>query len=760
MFAVTLQAQQRTTLLNETFDSDEIPSGWTLSATGAENWSISKSNNAGGAANELFFYWKPNFTGVSRVITKPIDLSNAENVFVSMKHYLDVYSGSNKIGFATSTDGSSWNIAWEHDYTENGQYRVVEQISTPDLGKPEVYFCIFFDGTSTNIDYWYFDDFEVFVQENVHANMLSIDVDEYTYDKNIKAAFTIENRGSETIESFSVKTVVRNDETNETNIISQTFDTELASFESSQFVMDDSFELNPGVYMMYIDITEINNEDYSSDNEMSKKFNIAMGTCHKTPMIEHFSASTCGPCVAVNFAMEQLTDANPGRFTYTKYQISTDPYYTEEAGIRQHYYGVSAIPHMFLNGTDQGHTYLTQEILDSANEQTGYSNVRGAFNIEGNTINVIADFMSYVKMENVKAFISVNEKETNNNTGSNGETAFHHVFMKMLGSAEGNTININAGEYQRLEFSQDMSETNVEDMNDLEVSLWLQNPVTKEIYNSHFAYEYSGHCYPVQNLSATAQENGKGATFQVSWDAPESGSPVGYNIYFDGEMIEENYQQTSYQNNNLAESVLDHKSHVIEVVALYENDRNSVGVAKIIDGNNEVEIVCPTPSELSATVETDVTDYEHKYRVSMNWSSVDEAEMYVVYVNGTEAGRVNTNSYVAGFDEDGNYSFTVSSVCPVGESEQSEGYSFVLDGTSIDEYSNSFELFPNPVKDELTIVSSEAIESISIFDIRGICIMESDNVSERTNISNLNSGMYFIKIKTNDNEITRKFVKE
>ena len=46
-------AQNRAIHLRETFDSASLPEGWTVTETGAANWIISESNNAGGEANEL-----------------------------------------------------------------------------------------------------------------------------------------------------------------------------------------------------------------------------------------------------------------------------------------------------------------------------------------------------------------------------------------------------------------------------------------------------------------------------------------------------------------------------------------------------------------------------------------------------------------------------------------------------------------------------------------------------------------------------------
>jgi hypothetical protein len=168
--------------------------------------------------------------------------------------------------------------------------------------------------------------------------------------------------------------------------------------------------------------------------------------------------------------------------------------------------------------------------------------------------------------------------------------------MKMLSGDQGKDLGTNAGEYQRLEFSYDMSSTFMEDINDLEVALWIQDGETKEIYNSHYAYEYTEHCYPARNLNVVAKT--------VKWDAPEKGNPAGYNVYVDGKLVAEkisSLEYTSEWKNN----------RYVEVVAVYENDKTSVGIVKQITSEenvNEIETndisVYPNPVDDKLYIET------------------------------------------------------------------------------------------------------------------------------------------------------------
>ena len=580
-------AQSRGIILNETFDSASLPEGWTTSEGAEENWIISQTNNAGGSANELQLSWWPVIYGSSRVMTAPVNLSGINEVVVSFSHYLDNQINEYTLSIATSTDGNDWNTAWSQTYGETGLYEVEQLISTPDMGNENVYFSIFYEGSSFTMNGWYFDNFQISTQDNLDIELLSVDMTEMLNYGSHDVRFTVQNTGSTTIESVEA---TFKDFFNNGNIVTETFEVNIESLEKQELTFTEKAYLAPGTYVMPIEIVSVNGTDDSNDgnNFIEKEINVGMGLTQKIPMIESFSSSTCGYCVEANIMMNEVLEANPGRYTYTKYPVNFpgtgDPYYFNEVAGRAGYYQVSAAPEFYLDGSLQEYNIVTQEALDESYNTPSFVNIRGTFNVDDNTINITADFMSYIKMENVRAFVSVNEKTTTENASSNGETEFHHIMMKMLDSPTGNVMNINAGEYQRLEFTHDMSSTNVEEMNDLEVALWLQNYETGEIYNSHFAYENSEHAYPVQNLRSAIV--GDCITLHIDWDAPEEGNPVGYNIYVNGELIEENFTGNSYTNVTIAGELYDDKHvHIAEVVAVYENGMTSVAAIAIIDND-------------------------------------------------------------------------------------------------------------------------------------------------------------------------------
>ncbi len=71
-------------------------------------------------------------------------------------------------------------------------------------------------------------------------------------------------------------------------------------------------------------------------------------------------------------------------------------------------------------------------------------------------------------------------------------------------------------------------------------------------------------------------------------------------------------------------------------------------------------------------------------------------------------------------------------------------------------------LYPNPVKDELNILSSGEMDHYYIYDMYGKEILSGTSISNYSPIScrTINKGIYFIKVETQDEVKTMKFIKE
>ena len=75
-----------------------------------------------------------------------------------------------------------------------------------------------------------------------------------------------------------------------------------------------------------------------------------------------------------------------------------------------------------------------------------------------------------------------------------------------------------------------------------------------------------------------------------------------------------------------------------------------------------------------------------------------------------------------------------------------------------------FNVYPNPVKDRLYIETSTQIQSIEVYDIYGrvqnLRNSETQKLRNSIDVSNLNSGIYFVKVKTEEGNIVKRIVKD
>jgi hypothetical protein len=83
-------------------------------------------------------------------------------------------------------------------------------------------------------------------------------------------------------------------------------------------------------------------------------------------------------------------------------------------------------------------------------------------------------------------------------------------------------------------------------------------------------------------------------------------------------------------------------------------------------------------------------------------------------------------------------------------------------GISEKDFEASVLVYPNPVYDELQIVSEAMINSVTISGISGNCVKMLSNISEYNlllSTKNLVPGMYMLKVETSKGIVIRKLIK-
>ncbi len=493
LFSATTFAQNSSFIINETFDSAEMPEGWYCTGEGTDNFKINTTNNAGGDPNELYFKSSPIVTAGINLVMGSADLTGVKELGLSFKHYLSNDSPLGcTIGIATSSDnGTTWNKAWSKTYADassSGLYEINEIISTSDMGKTNVLFSLFFEGNTSRFNKWYFDNISIFTLSDKGADLQlsSIDVNNVIKSGDIEVSFTADNISKEEITSFEASYEIEGHD-----IVTETFNTTIAPNQKQKVTFKKNVNLVPGTHEIKVNILSVNGEEDANadNNSLSKEIRTFIKSITRTLMIEHFSSSTCQPCVEVDNTMTTLTEDNEGKFTYVKYPWNYpgigDKYYIKDCSVRGSYYGVDGVgvPYIIFDGTTTT-KQPKQANFDNSYANPAYIKIVGGYEIEDKNITVKATITPYIDIADVKVFMTVNEKTTTGNKGSNGLTEFHHVLMCMLTGSEGLDTSFYAGERQQYEFVYDMSTTNVEEMDDLEVAVWIQSYVTKEVHNS------------------------------------------------------------------------------------------------------------------------------------------------------------------------------------------------------------------------------------------------------------------------------------
>jgi len=717
--------------LVENFDDASFPAGWTRENQ-TSNWSISNSNYAGGTPRELRLSWSPQFNGKTRMISPVINLSGVTDLVIEFLYYLDNYSGSTTIGVeTTSNGGTTWNLAFQKSLSNTHAGKIAEVISTADIGSSTFQFCLFFNGNSYNMNDYYFDNIELYSRYNNDAKLSSINNPPYNLAGNNTISVNVSNVGTSTINTVEMSYQF-NDAPPVIETFSslnlQTLNTRTLSFTQPAFV-------EPGSYTLKVEIVKVNGvvDDEPDNNVLTKDFFAATHTGTRRVCIEHFTSSTCGPCVNPNIQMKNLLANNPDKYGITKYQMSWpspgDPYYTAEGGVRRTYYGVNAVPSIYFNAKSIGG--VNQTNFNNALNEPAFIDISGDFSVDGNNIMVTGQIDSYIDIPEARLYVIVNEKRTTGNKGSNGETEFFHVMMKMLPDANGETITMLSGETKSFQHTFNMSSTHVEEMNDLEVHVFVQDYNSKYIFNSNFLTD----CYVEAPGNFFAQQDG--ASVILTWD--NVGAASTYTLYCNEVLLQENITATTFTHENVTSG-----AYTYGVRAVGSECSSAIT-------ETTIEICGEDPENFSAQKESNsvILTWEAEYTGSYSFTLFFNGEILAANVTSKQYTHTNV--------PEGDHTYGVLAVigeCPFNTIETT------ITILGVNEFSNNFKIYPNPAHDYLFVEGTE-IASIAIYNNSGQLINNVIATDEIVKIDtkDMAAGFYFVQIKTTSGMVkTEKIV--
>jgi hypothetical protein len=268
----------------------------------------------------------------------------------------------------------------------------------------------------------------------------------------------------------------------------------LAFGDTYNFTCNDLFHFPIGGYTLDVWVSAVNGvpDDNPENDLLSKIMSVYSHSIDRKPAFEEFTSSTCAPCAQFNASFNPWCVSHADQITLVKYQMNWpgagDPYYTAEGGVRRDYYGVSYVPWPQCNGAYVDYSIgAVQAAFDDAILQPGIAKIAATHSIEGTVITVNANILPFADFSDFRAHVIVVEKTTTGNVGSNGETEFHNVMMKMIPDAQGTTLNLNDREPIALTDTIDLAGTNIEDFGDLSVVILFQDFSSKEIFQSEYS---------------------------------------------------------------------------------------------------------------------------------------------------------------------------------------------------------------------------------------------------------------------------------
>ena len=236
-------------------------------------------------------------------------------------------------------------------------------------------------------------------------------------------------------------------------------------------------------------------------------------------------------------------------------------------------------------------------------------------------------------------------------------------------------------------------------------------------------------------------------TVHLSWNAVEGA--INYQLYYGGKKFGEPFADTL-----LDIQVIEVGEYCFTITAINEigesEHSNEACATIVLDPNLKV----PAAPVLEARIEND--------SVVLTWNAVEGATYYSLYQSEKFLGSTGQLSVTLGLEVVGIYCFTVTAANLAGESEHSEEVC-VTYGEGIEENTASFNIYPNPVNDKLyieTLTQTQTL-TVEIYDVYGRQqSMVNGQQSMVIDVTDLNSGVYFVKVVTSEGETVQRFIKK
>ena len=286
------------------------------------------------------------------------------------------------------------------------------------------------------------------------------------------------------------------------------------------------------------------------------------------------------------------------------------------------------------------------------------------------------------------------------------------------------------------------------------------------IFVSATLFAQEDNCPIPENLKATVELNnpdyGKKYKVICTWDAIEGVD--GYAVYVSTQYYPEGMWMGNVANTEFVMGSDVEGQLYFSVLTICDAENEIVSdrseEVSVILSEDEVEDfnAIKAPTNLTATANSTSS-------IELTWDAVENANSYFVYCNDEEIANITATTYVVeNLEYNTEYCYTVTAMGVDTESDPSEEACAKTLGESLIEGTGFFKVFPNPVSDNITVYTNLGISEVNIYNILGVNVYNEtaalNNSRLDINVSDFNEGVYFIKVKTEDKEIVKRFIKK
>ena len=172
----------------------------------------------------------------------------------------------------------------------------------------------------------------------------------------------------------------------------------------------------------------------------------------------------------------------------------------------------------------------------------------------------------------------------------------------------------------------------------------------------------------------------------------------------------------------------------------------------------EFDVDCfsePVATDPVQNLEASVYDFT----ITLTWEApaTGTPTNYIVRRNGVQIADVTELMFVDEVEEDGTYTYNIIAVYPAGESVP-VSVTAVVDHTGVAEDEVVLGVYPNPAESVLNINANAAFDYQLINSIGQVVMSGSAEGNAELNVSELNKGVYFVKVIANGNANIQKVI--